>query len=210
MNKKVLDTKSIVLSPDLSSIKCKTFPLRPTQVYWLQQARNETHPRNNFAIVQELVHTVCCAPARVLSGWSSVSSASNNGSDNPVCVSDGQPAWIEEPLLPGPCWRDKNYRGNDNDAGPCHLSVSMISPFSISPKPFDFSVQHQTLWTRATSVIMWITYFQVNKKTCKPLDFIFKILADWNLKISYLSALHESHICTKINAEKEIESLLSS
>ena len=200
MNRKVPDTKSIILSPDSSSIKCKTFPLRPTQATDYNRRETRTPPRNNLAIVQELVHNVCCAPARVLSGWSSVSSASNNGSDNPVCVSDGQPAWIEEPLLPGPCWRDKNYRGNDNDAGPCHLSVSMISPFSISPKPFDFSVQHQTLWTRATSVIMWITYFQVNKKTCKPLDFIFKVLAEWN----------ESCICTKINADKEIESLLSS
>ena len=154
MNRKVPDTKSIVLSPDSSSIKCKTFPLRPTQATDYNRRETRTPPRNNFAIVQELVHNVCCAPARGLSGWSSVSSASNNGSDNPVCVSDGQPAWIEEPLLPGPCWRDKNYWGNDNDTGPCHLNVSMISLFSISPKPFDFSVQHQTLWTRATSVII--------------------------------------------------------
>ena len=64
MNRKVPDTKSIVLSSDLSSIKCKTFLLRPTQATdhnWRETRR--THPRNNLAIVQELVHNVCNARA---------------------------------------------------------------------------------------------------------------------------------------------------
>ena len=64
MNRKVPDTKSIILSPDSSSIKCKTFPLRPTQVYWLQQARNEDPPSKQLGnCARTCAQRVLCARA---------------------------------------------------------------------------------------------------------------------------------------------------